>query len=406
MTTVKVGTTIIKIYHGKGRLRPGCEEKHYDQFTVTYRENGKRKRENFGNLAKAKARAHEIAVLIERGERDVLKLTNADRSSYLSAIRLLEPHGIPLHAAVSEYVSARAELNGESLLAAIKEHVHRQHRVIDRPISEIVDQMLKAKKAAGLSNRYIWSLQSHLARFASAFRIGIGSITAPLISEWLESLKVGPRSRNNIRLSIITLFRFARGHGYLPKGEATEAEATLKAKDTGGKIDIFTPQELSDLLKGADEESRLYIVIGAFTGVRSAELLRLDWSDVNFERGHITISAHKSKTATRRLVPILPNLSQWLAPYRNQVGKIFATRAARRARSIAKSWPNNVLRHSYATYRLAITHDAGRVALEMGNSPSMLFRNYLELADEQTATAWFAIGPKRPKNVVAMAQRA
>ena len=65
-----------------------------------------------------------------------------------------------------------------------------------------------------------------------------------------------------------------------------------------------------------------------------------------------------------------------------------------------------MLRHSYATYRLAITHDAGRVALEMGNSPSMLFRNYLELADEQTATAWFAIGPKRPKNVVAMAQRA
>ncbi len=394
MTTVKLGTTTIKIYHIKGQ--------RYDQFTVAYRENGKRKRENFGNLARAKARAHEIAVLIERGERDVLKLTNADRSSYLSAIRLLEPHGIPLHAAISEYVSALAELNGESLLASIKQLVHKHRRVIDKPLREIVDQMIEAKKAAGLSNRYVWSLQSHLTRFAAAFNTGIGSITAPLISDWLESLEVGPRARNNIRLSIITLFRFARGHGHLPKGEATEADATMKAKDAGGKIDIFTPKELSDLLKGADEEARLYIAVGAFTGVRSAELLRLDWSDVNFERGHITISAHKSKTATRRLVPIAPNLSEWLAPYRKATGKIFATRAARRARSIAKSWPNNVLRHSYATYRLAITHDAARVALEMGNSPNILFRNYLELADERAATSWFLISPQHAKNVIVM----
>jgi integrase len=400
MTTVKVGTTSIKIYQSEGRLRPGDSGKHYDQFTLVYYDNGKRKRETFGNLARAKARAQQIAVLIERGERDVLKLTNSDRDSYLSAIRLLEPHGIPLHAAVSEYVSAREQLGGEPLLATVKEHVRKLHRVTDKKLAEVVEEMLKTKKAAGLSNRYIWSLQSHLTRFASAFHISIGSITEPLINGWLESLKVGPRSRNNIRLSIITLFKFARGRGYLRKGEATEAEATAKAKDTGGEIEIFTPQELCDLLKDADEEAQLYIAIGAFTGVRSAELLRLDWSDVNFERGHIKISAHKSKTATRRLVPISPNLSQWLAPYRNQTGKIFATRAARRARGIAKKWPNNCLRHSYASYRLAATADAARVALELGNSPAKLFSNYRELADEHDAAAWFAIAPKRSKKIV------
>jgi hypothetical protein len=42
------------------------------------------------------------------------------------------------------------------------------------------------------------------------------------------------------------------------------------------------------------------------------------------------------------------------------------------------------------------------VALEMGNSPAKLFSNYRELADEHDATAWFAIAPKRAKNVVAM----
>jgi hypothetical protein len=36
----------------------------------------------------------------------------------------------------------------------------------------------------------------------------------------------------------------------------------------------------------------------------------------------------------------------------------------------------------------------------MGNSPTMLFRDYRELADEHDAAAWFAIAPKRAANVV------
>jgi hypothetical protein len=56
-------------------------------------------------------------------------------------------------------------------------------------------------------------------------------------------------------------------------------------------------------------------------------------------------------------------------------------------------WPNNVLRHSYATYRLAQCQNAARVALEMGNSPQMLFSNYRELADEKDAADWFNIVP-------------
>ena len=138
---------------------------------------------------------------------------------------------------------------------------------------------------------------------------------------------------------------------------------------------------------------------GAFTGMRSSEVLRLDWQDVNFERSFITVAAEKSKTATRRLVPIQPNLMLWLAPYRTQKRGLFRTRRdAGRAIAFAKSchveWPNNALRHSYATYRLAVTADAARVALEMGNSPQKLMTNYRELADETEGHEWFGISPK------------
>ena len=148
-----------------------------------------------------------------------------------------------------------------------------------------------------------------------------------------------------------------------------------------------------------DEEAKLYFALGAFTGLRSAELVRLEWDDVNLARGHIQVAKDKAKTATRRLVPIQPNLAMWLAPHRSKTkGRVFQASTRQIGRSHrpklpAYEWPNNVLRHSYATYRLAQCQDAARVALEMGNSPQMLFRNYRELADEKDAADWFNIVP-------------
>jgi integrase len=211
------------------------------------------------------------------------------------------------------------------------------------------------------------------------------------------------------------LFRFARTRGYLAKNEPTEAEDVAKARDRGGEIGILTPKQLAALFEAADEEAKLYYALGAFSGLRSAELIRrakerkasLEWQDINFERAHIEVAKAKAKTATRRLVPIQPNLMQWLSPYRGQTGVVFssehaAIRAIARAKKILGKWSSNTLRHSYATYRLALCKDAARVAIEMGNSPQMLFRNYRELADEQDAAAWFSIAPIAPTNVVRM----
>jgi integrase len=217
---------------------------------------------------------------------------------------------------------------------------------------------------------------------------------------------VGARTRNNLRTSIVTLFHFARARGYLPKGQPTEADDVRRAKDRGGKIGILTPKQLTSLISKAPADIKLYLAIGAFTGMRTSEIVRLDFNEINFERGHITVAAEKSKTATRRLVPILPNLAQWLTPYRSRKGKVVKYSVERRTIVFAKgqgiAWPHNCLRHSYASYRIPVVGDTARVALEMGNSPQKLMTNYRELADEHDASAWFAIAPKLAKNVVAM----
>ena len=397
---VKVGNAVVKIYSGKSR--------GYDLFTLVHYAGGQRKRETFAKLEDAKRRAKEVAHAMLNGRLSVLELTSADREGYVSALGLLEPLGIPFHSAIEEYVAARSHLrDGESLLSAVKEHAARRRDVIHKPVGEVVEEFLSTKKRDGASVRYLKSLRCDLKRFAKAFQTKIGSVTSGMIVEWLKSLDVGPRSRNNVRGSVVAMFHFARALGHLPKGQPTEADDVAKAKSRGAAIGVLSPKQLAELLRHGNEESRLYLALGAFTGVRTAELVRLDWEDINFERGHIVVGKEKSKTATRRLVPIQSNLLQWLAPYKGQTGRIFAgLHVPDRIIGFAKkhvAWPSNALRHSYASYRLAQTHDAARVALEMGNSPTMLFTNYRELADEHDAKAWFAIAPKRSKKVIPFA---
>jgi hypothetical protein len=43
---------------------------------------------------------------------------------------------------------------------------------------------------------------------------------------------------------------------------------------------------------------------------------------------------------------------------------------------------------------VALTHDVAKVALESGNSPRVIQREYLELATEEEGKKWFAVYPK------------
>ena len=399
----------VKIYAGESRKKTKSgKSRRYKLYTVAYHIGKEpRRRETFADLATAKARAREIAVSILHGRLPVLELTNSDSESYLRSIGLLRPLKLPLHSAIEEYVAARSKLDGESLVSVVNEHLARKCNIPQRRVGEVVDELLLAKEHDGLSPRYVYALRSDLRRFKNSFQTNISSVTSGMIEDWLMAQGVGARTRNNLRTSIVTLFHFARARGYLPKGQPTEADDVRRAKDRGGKIGILTPKQLASLIHKAPVDIKLYLAIGAFTGMRASEILRLDFSDVNFERGHILVAAEKAKTATRRLVPILPNLAQWIAPYRSRKGKLVKYSVERRTIVFAKgqgiTWPHNCLRHSYASYRLAIIGDTARVALEMGNSPAKLFSNYRELADEHDAKAWFAICPKRSKKIVQFA---
>jgi integrase len=102
------------------------------------------------------------------------------------------------------------------------------------------------------------------------------------------------------------------------------------------------------------------LALQAFAGLRTAEVLRLEWSDVDLVRGIVTVAAHKSKTARRRLISIARNLAEWLRPYAQMSGLVCSTKTrnyhaeieALRTSIDLATWPNNGLRHSFALKRI------------------------------------------------------
>ena len=228
------------------------------------------------------------------------------------------------------------------------------------------------------------------------------------MDEWLRGLGWSPRTRNNMRSCVQTLFNFAIARKYLPK-DHDELDAVARVKDGEGEIEVFTPVEMAEMLHRADDALIPFLALGGFAGIRHAEILRLDWRDIQFEAGIIEIRAAKAKTASRRTIPLLDNLRAWLAPscevsgpvcvYRNVASEltrlvrdINARRKERKVNGVFM-WKKNALRHSFISYRVAAVQNVAQVALEAGNSPQMIFRHYRALVRPTDAVKWFSIMP-------------
>ncbi len=221
----------------------------------------------------------------------------------------------------------------------------------------------------------------------------------------MRALNVSAVTRNHYRRLIILAFNFAVAGGY---ATSNPAEKTKKAKVVGEAPGILTVQQTARLLEAASPELLPYVAIGAFAGLRRAEIKRLDWSEIDFESGLIEVTAKKAKAARRRFVKIQPNLREWLLPLRKHSGKVtpddfrYLFLAARKAAGI-KKWPSNALRHSFASYHLAHFKDAAALALEMGHTDSgIIFNHYRQLVKPKEAERYWNIAPAKADKIVQM----
>lgn len=152
---------------------------------------------------------------------------------------------------------------------------------------------------------------------------------------------------------------------------------------------------------------RVLIAIGGLAGIRTAELLRLDWSDVWRVAGHIDVTAINAKGRKRRKVEVCEALAKWLQPFRHaKTGKVWAgSELAFHREFVAlcnglkiERKPNG-LRHGFASYYFAVHSDEKKTARQCGNSPDMIFQHYNDAATKDEGFAWFGVAPEPAESV-------
>jgi integrase len=354
----------------------------YSSYKIVWQEGRNRRRESRTTEQAAIDRANEILADMEAGASSRPDTTAAEWTYYQRCEKML-PEGVPLIKAVEWFV----------------EHGMKQAPVSEIQVKAVVDGFLASRKAAGRSARYLQALKYDLAKVSKAFIKPISSVTVAELDLLLRTLE-NPRTRKNLRNSVISCWRWARSKGWLPQEKSTAADLTDSPEVPSKDPEIISPDELEKALRKAEADPKLtgilpYLVLAAFAGIRSAEIGRMTWEDnINLDTGVIILGSGITKTKRRRVIHMEPVLKAWLEQCRG-TGKVLpATRPHKLLAAVKPApWPHNALRHSAVSYLMALHRNAAMVAEQCGHTEAQLQANYKAAVTSDQALHWFNTQP-------------
>ena len=269
-----------------------------------------------------------------------------------------------------------------------------------RSLKEAIAECVQSKRQANRREIYIENLEDRLNEFARGREeTPVHRITVQDVSQWVFVPGQKPVTILTRRKRLSALFEFCLRRGYATTNPCARVEAP--AVDYQPPL-ILSPKQTAQALRLAKAELPQvvpYLALGLFAGIRPAELDRLGWEAMDLERAIVTVDAAASKVRQRRIVNLEPVAVEWLKLARDSIS--LPLPHAGRQRALRKllpvlgfaQWPTDLLRHTAASYLLAKYQDAGKVALQLGNSPGVLMRHYRELVPREDAEAFFKLTP-------------
>ena len=358
------------------------------------------------DLAEAREFARTKAAQLAAGVVSGLQLSRADWLELSELRRLAAEANISPLTAMTEWLQAH-RVAGADILEACRSHAANRSRGLKRiTVSTAIDLFIKAKDDAGKSGNRVYG--SKLKPLRS--ELGDRSLDLLTVQDWSRFLSrfEDPVTRNDIRKRAVTLCRWAQRQGHLSDEAKPEVEKTERAKERANPIGILTPEEFRSLLDFFRQKHPRHLaalVIAGFCGVRAEEIhgkrgdpgRRQLWKDIHLDRGFLSVTAAKENTPSSRIVHLSNAAVAWLRLCQQDEGPVCQSHAIDRIRDIAATngmpIPPNALRHSYITYRIAMTGDKASTATEAGNSVKEIDRRYRVPRPKADGEAWFAIMP-------------
>jgi integrase len=269
-----------------------------------------------------------------------------------------------------------------------------------RTLKEAIAETMEAKRTENLRERYLGDLEAYLKRFADGrMEMFIDKIGVADIEKWFSDRGEALTTRKSNLGRLGSMFDVCFRRGYIKDNPILRVASPKLDK---GAPERFTADEAKVLLKEARQRpaSLGYFVLAMFAGIRPEELTTLKWSCVDLNAKTVHITGEQSKVRHHRDVPLHDTAVAWLKTITRDADELIAPpditlRRHRRAlRDKLKKWPQDVLRHTAASFLVELHTKKELVAKWLGNSERTLDRNYLTPVNADECKKFWALTPK------------
>lgn len=366
--------------------------------------NGKPIRHYRASKAEAEELARKLSKTIRRIGTAAGELTAAQTYDAAEAYRLLEEAHVDMGLAecVRQWLAQSRDVLSVSTMPlkdALRQYLERlpktseHHRTVGRMLGEFITAFGDARPMRDIC-------KADVERFLAP----VGA----------------PKSHNLKRGYILAFLNWGRKQGHYPAGMYERVTGIEKRAVPYRPPVFFRSGTVASVMAWAERQDDAAMIVprfalGFFAGIRTAEVERMVWGNVNFGDMTIRVETPKGETGTMpRLVSMSANLAEWLMPYAGEpdepagYDKNRLTAAKRRLDAelgnvgFTRPENRNVMRHTFATMHAAYHRNFELTAAEMGHgtSTAMLRRHYQSITTRADAEAFWNICPARSAAVL------
>jgi integrase/recombinase XerD len=363
-------------------------------------ESGKAERHSFATKGEAKGFRLAQEARIQNEGTNVHLLSSLERGVARQALDRLQGafggEAAPrLLEAVTEYLERRDARNrSKTFLAAYEEWAQWT--------------VGRTRNGKQTSSAYKRQISQFLPRFTPLHDTIVCDITPNDVERALHSA-VAPehkQARNALLRVLRAVFNYAKEREWLTE---PPIKAKLMRRDVGHREpSVLPPDQVVCLLaacQSLDPEMLPYYVLCLFAGIRPEDEMRqLRWENVFAGDGdQIHIPADIAKTRFQRHIPMEPVLREWLEyldPPRIGFVTPQTSRVTKRRQAIQRAagitpWPQDVMRHTFASYWMTIHRNEDRCRDAMGHrTKDQLVRHYRKHTSQKDAEAFWTVSPK------------
>lgn len=225
----------------------------------------------------------------------------------------------------------------------------------------------------------------HYQLTAFAREHDLAYVTVEDVTAWLARDSRGPAARKSFLSALRGFYKWAVAADHLDHNPTLLAHSVKVPEGVPKPV----PEDvLGRALARADEETRLMLMLGAYAGLRRAEIASLHSDNVT----HVGLVVTGKGRKTRR-IPIHPNLAPLLtfdgfafpSPLRRR-DHVSVDYVADKVEAVLEGWTTHSLRHRFATQAYRATKDIRAVQQLLGHASPTTTARYV-LLDEDTLAA-------------------